>query len=312
MANLNTPFIEFDRETWSKYRKDTPLTLSKKELIELQGYDSPVSISEVEEVYLPLSRLLRMYFDARQELTSVSSKFLGNPEPKVPFVIGISGSVAVGKSTTSRTLQSLLSHWPNNPKVVIVTTDNFLYSTKELVKRNLMEKKGFPESYDLKALLQFMRDVKSGESDLRVPVYSHEIYDILPGEEIIVDNPDVLIVEGLNVLQVGAPTEGKIPRIYISDYFDFSIHVDADIKIIKKWFISRFLNFRKEAKDNPELFMNQFSKIPQNEAVEMAEYFWHKINEVNYYENIEPFKQRARCILHKSEDHAISKILLRK
>ncbi len=308
----NSPFIEFDRTSWSKYRKGTPLTLTQEELLELQSYENPISQSEIEDVYLPLSRLLHMYVDAKQELYKVTSNFLGHPEPNVPFVIGISGSVAVGKSTTSRVLQSLLSHWPSHPQVVIVSTDNFLYSTAELVERGLMEKKGFPESYNLKALLNFMQDVKSGKPALNVPVYSHEIYDIVPGKHVEVDQPDIIIVEGLNVLQVGATSEGKVPRIYISDYFDFSIHVDADIELVKKWFIARFLKFRIKAKTDPSLFMHQFSDIPEDQAIGMAEYFWHHINEVNYFENIEPFKNRATCILNKAEDHLIDKIFLRK
>lgn len=312
MATSNSPFLEFDRVSWSKYRADMKLTLTQEDIRELEGQDNPISLSEVEEVYLPLARLLQMYVEARQTLFSVTSNFLGHPEPSVPFVIGISGSVAVGKSTTSRVLESLLTRWPSHPKVVIVSTDNFLNSSAELVKRGLMERKGFPESYNLKALLQFMQDVKSGKRGLKVPLYSHEIYDIVPNQQVVVDRPDILIVEGLNVLQVGASSEGKVPRVYISDYFDFSIYVDADLKIVKKWFISRFLNFRIRAKDNPNLFMHQFSSMPEDDAIGMAEYFWHNINEVNYLENIEPFKQRAQCILFKTEDHAVSKIYLRK
>lgn len=313
MSAHNTPFIEFDRAAWSKYRKDTPLTLSQKEIDELHGYENAVSLSEIEEVYLPLSRLLHMYVDAKQDLYNVTSKFLGHPEPNVPFVIGVSGSVAVGKSTTSRVLKALLSDWPSHPKVVIVSTDNFLYSTAELTERGLMERKGFPESYNVKALLQFMQDIKSGLPNLSVPVYSHELYDIIPDERIVVDKPDIIIVEGLNVLQVGAVSEsGKVPRIYISDYFDFSIFVDADIELVKKWYIDRFQGLRELAKGDPKLFMHQFSHISKEEGLAIAEYFWHQINEVNFFENIEPFKQRATCILYKTQGHLISKILLRK
>lgn len=313
MTPNHSPFIEFDRTSWSQFRKDTPLTLTQIELNNLKGHDNPVSLHEIEEVYLPLSRLLHMYVEAKQELYNVTSNFLGHPEPNVPFVIAISGSVAVGKSTTSRILQALLSNWPSHPKVEIVTTDNFLYPTKELLDRGLMERKGFPESYDLKALLRFIQEVKSGTGDLLVPVYSHEIYDIIPGKTIRIDCPDILIIEGLNVLQVGPPSDsGKVPRIYISDYFDFSIHVDANIDLVKKWFLARFLSFKENAKSNEELFMHQFSVMSDDEAVTMAEYFWHQINEVNFVENIEPFKQRAKCILHKTEGHVISKILLRK
>lgn len=312
MNNEYTPFIEFDRRAWSKYRQDTPLTLTEDDLSKLRGYNDPVSLTEVEEVYLPLSRLLNMYVEASQTLYDVSSKFLGHPEPSVPYIIGVSGSVAVGKSTTSRILQALLSRWPTHPKVTIVTTDGFLFSNEELIKRGLMEKKGFPESFNLRALLQFMHDVKSGKPGVQVPVYSHEIYDIVPDKYIAISNPDIIIVEGLNVLQVGPSKEGKISSTFISDYFDFSIYVDADIDVVKQWYLDRFLNFREKAKNDSTLFMHQFAKMSDEQALELAAHYWHDINEANYFANVEPFKNRARCILQKSKHHSVQKILLRK
>jgi type I pantothenate kinase len=306
----HSPFTEFNRKTWGAFRRDTPLVITESETDKLQGFDNPISFKEVEEIYLPLSKLINMHVEAMQNLHNATSKFLDINEPKTPFILGVSGAVAVGKSTTSRILQALLSGWPTHKNVALISTDNFLFSNEELGKRNLMEKKGFPESYDLKALLKFVQDIKSGKSSIEIPVYSHEFYDILPNEKILVENPNILILEGLNVLQV-APVAEKRPKIFISDYFDFSIYVDADIKVAKKWFLKRFLDFKEKAKDKPELFMHQFSEIPEEQAVTMAEYFWHSINELNYFENIEPFKQRAKCILFKDGNHSVSKIFLR-
>lgn len=312
MTSNTSPFIEFNRQTWSEYRQDTPLTLTEQDVDKLRGTNDPVSLQEVAEIFLPMSRLLNMYVEARQELYNVTSNFLGHPEPSVPYIIGVSGSVAVGKSTASRVLQALLSRWPSHPKVVIVTTDGFLYSNAQLAEQQMMDKKGFPESFNLRALLEFLHDVKSGKPGVKIPAYSHEIYDIVPNKFITIDKPDIIIVEGLNVLQVGPRSEGRVPRVYVSDFFDFSIYVDAQIDVIKQWYMTRFFNFRERAKNNPDLFMHQFSMMSDDDATQMASHFWHEINEANYHANIAPFKDRARCILHKASDHSIDKILLRK
>lgn len=312
MTKQYSPYLEFDRSTWCQFRQDTPLTLTEDDLDRLRGHNDPVSISEVKEIYLPLSRLLSMYVEATQGLYEATSKFLGHPEPRVPYIIGVAGSVAVGKSTTSRILQALLSRWPSHPKVSLVTTDGFLYPNKELERRGLMERKGFPESFDVYALLQCLNEIKSGKAGVTVPVYSHAHYDILPDEKIILDKPDIVIVEGLNVLQVPSTRAGQIPNIFVSDFFDFSIYVDADINIIEKWYLERFMNFRKTAENKPELFMNRFAKISETAAMKIAENYWHNINAANYRENVEPYKQRAHLVLQKGENHCVETILLRK
>lgn len=309
---MQSPFIEFSRDAWREYRQDTPLTLTEADLDKLRGYNDPVSLTEVEEIYLPLSRLLNMYVEAHQGLYAVTSEFLGHPEPSVPYIIGVSGSVAVGKSTTSRILQALLSRWPSHPNVALVTTDGFLYPNAELEQRGLMQRKGFPESFNIRALLDFLYDVKSGKENVKAPIYSHEIYDIVPDKFLSMNKPDVVIVEGLNVLQVGTAKEGKIPSVFVSDFFDFSLYVDADINVVKKWFLDRFFNFKEAAKTNPDLFMHQFAMMPDDQAAQLANYFWHEINEANYIENIEPYKHRARCLLQKAQDHCVQTIRLRK
>ncbi len=308
----SSAYIEFTREQWCRYRQDMPLTLSEDDLVKLRGKNEVVSLEEVEEIYLPLSRLLSLYVTATQSLHHATGEFLGTPEPKVPYIIGISGSVAVGKSTTSRVLQALLSCWPNHPNVVIVTTDGFLYSTAELERRGLMERKGFPESYDLARLLQLLHDIKAGRNDLQAPVYSHHHYDIVEDEIIEIGQPDIVIVEGLNILQTGIPKPGQQPRIFISDYFDFSIFVDAETSVIKQWFIDRVLLFCCTAFKDPDAFFHYLSKMNEEEVIKFSERVWREINEVNLVENILPFRERAQLILAKGADHSVEKVLLRK
>lgn len=314
IMNANySPFLHFDRDKWCEFRQDTPLTLTEDEIVKLHGQYEIVSKQEIIEVYLPLSRLLSMYVQATQELYKVTGRFFNHPEPKVPYIIGIAGSVAVGKSTTSRVLKALLSHWNTHPNVEIITTDGFLYPNSLLKKYKLMHRKGFPESYDLRQLMHFLSDLKAGKRNLQVPIYSHELYDVT-NEVQLIDQPDIVILEGLNLLQV--PPIKKEQRnsrqLFVSDFFDFSIYVDADRQIIKQWYIDRFMYFRKISRKSPEVFMHRFSLMSEIEALEYAVEIWHEINELNLIENILPYKERARLILEKGEDHAVKKVLLRK
>lgn len=307
-----SPYLKFSRKDWRKFRKETPMTLSEKDLDRLHGQLEPVSLLEIEEIYLPLSRLLNLYIAATQKLYKVTSQFLGNPAPRVPYIIGISGSVAVGKSTTSRILQALLSRWPNHPHVELVTTDGYLYPTAVLEKQNLMNRKGFPESYDLRRLVQFLSELKSGKPKLQVPLYSHRDYDISPNKYQIIDQPDIVIVEGLNVLQVGPVGADQQMRVFVSDFFDFTIYVDADVEIIKNWFMQRFMLFRKKAKNDPKAFFYRFANLSDQKAKTFADKVWSEINAANLYENILPFKQRAKLILEKGKNHLVKNVYLRK
>lgn len=307
-----SPYLEFSRNQWREFRRDTPLTLSEADLAKLKGQNESVSLSEVEDIYLPLSRLLNLYVAATQDLYHVTTRFLGHPEPKVPYIIGIAGSVAVGKSTTSRILQALLSHWPNHRHVALVTTDGFLYSNAELGERDLLNRKGFPESYDIKQLVNFLQRLKSGESNLKVPLYSHHHYDVISGEYQVIEKADIVIVEGLNVLQTTSDRYGKPPLSFVSDFFDFSIYVDAETSIIKKWFLDRFMLFREKAYNDAEAFFYQFTKMSDDEATQFADNIWTSINETNLVENILPFKNRANLILQKGTDHFVEKVYLRK
>lgn len=305
-------YLTFSRQEWRGFRCDTPLTLTESDLDALHGQIETVSLKEVEEIYLPLSRCLSFYVTAMQTLHQATQQFLGKPEPKVPYIIGVAGSVAVGKSTTSRILQALLSRWPNHPRVSLVTTDGFLYPNHILEAQDILNKKGFPESYDVTALKQFLIDVKSGKDTVNAPVYSHQLYDILPHEYVTVSKPDILILEGLNILQSGAQKTGQQSTLFISDFFDFSIFVDADVAIIKEWYIHRVVKFSQTAFKNPNAHFHYLSKMHPEAVVQFAENVWTDINELNLFQNILPCRDRAQLILKKDRNHAVEEVKLRK
>lgn len=307
-----SPYRHFSAAEWGMLRKDTPLPLSETELEELKGFGERISLDEVSEIYLPLSRLLNLYVAEMQELYRVTSDFLGHAQDKVPYIIGVAGSVAVGKSTTARILRTLLARWPNHPKVDLVTTDGFLFPNRILEKRDLMGRKGFPESFDVRRLIQFLSDVKAGMRNVEAPVYSHFSYDIVPSETIVVDQPDILIVEGLNVLQPWKPAEGEDPQPFVSDFFDFSIYLDADIEAIRGWYIDRFLSLRKTSFRDPKAYFHRYAKLSDDEAVQTADAIWTSINLANLRKNILPTRQRAHLILRKGADHRIRDVALRK
>ena len=304
-------YREFSVKQWARLKDNTPLPLTESELQALRGINERASIDEVENIYLPLSRLLSYYVESVQTLNEKTALFMQDSTPKVPFIIGVAGSVAAGKSTSSRILQTLLKRWPGSPHVELVNTDGFLFSTKELESRDLMTRKGFPESYDRHALLTFLSDIKSGKRNVKAPVYSHLHYDIVPGEYVVVDQPDVLIVEGLNVLQSSPTVKGE-PKLVVSDFFDFSIYVDVEEEIVKQWYVSRFLTFRNSVFKKPGAYFSHFAGLNEAEAVKTASDIWDSINLVNLRENIFPTRLRADLILRKSADHAIDKVHLRK
>ena len=307
-----SPYRVFSREEWAARRENTPMTLTQSEIVHLQALNDKLSMKEVEEIYLPISRLLSLYVEAAQELFQGMQKFLGLSDGKMPYIIGVAGSVAVGKSTTARVLEALLARWPNTPKVSLLTTDGFLFPNAVLEKEKLMEKKGFPESYDLPALLRFLNDVKAGQRKVKAPIYSHVSYDVVPGETIEVDQPDILIVEGLNVLQTGrAPKDGKaIP--YVSDFFDFSVYIDAEESVLEHWYVERFRALRSTAFRDPLSYFHRYSQVTDDEAQDIARGIWSRINLTNLRDNILPTRQRASLILRKGEDHRIESVALRK
>jgi type I pantothenate kinase len=308
-----SPFRNFTREEWAALRADTPQPLRDDEIARLQGLNDRLHIAEVVEIYLPLSRLLSIYVGAEQRLYRQMQKFLGPEEGgKMPYIIGVAGSVAVGKSTTSRVLQALLARWPNTPKVSLVTTDGFLLPNAVLEREGLMGRKGFPESYDVPTLLRFLTDVKAGRRPVRGPVYSHFNYDVLPNETVEVDQPDILIVEGLNVLQTSRPPKDGKGIPFVSDFFDFKIYIDADEAILERWYVERFMRLRETAFRDPKAYFHRYSGITDEEADATAKSIWRSINLVNLRENILPTRQRADLILHKGGDHEVEAVALRK
>lgn len=307
-----SPYRVFSREQWARLRADTPMTLEADELEALSGLLEDLSVEEVETIYLPLSRLLNLYVAAAQKLHAVSSTFLGRNDCKVPFIIGVAGSVAVGKSTTARVLKALLARWPDHPRVDLITTDGFLLPNRELEARGLMDRKGFPESFDTARLLGFLADVKSGKEQIEAPVYSHFHYDIIPGQKTIIERPDILIVEGLNVLQPASLDRGSDAGPFVSDFIDFSIFIDADPEIIETWYLERFMRLRSTAFRDPASFFHRYITLTHDNAVARALNLWRTINLKNLLENILPTRPRARLILRKAKDHRVSTVALRK
>jgi len=306
------PYHHFSRAEWGRLRADEPMTLAADDIRRLRALTDPISFEEAEEIYLPLSRLISLYVEATQHLHTVSTRFLGADGRRVPYIIGVAGSVAVGKSTTSRILRALLQRWPSSPKVDLVTTDGFLLPNAVLEERGLMDRKGFPESYDRARFVGFLADMKSGKPNVAVPVYSHLVYDVVPGEQVIIDRPDILIVEGLNILQPGElPKSGK-PILFASDFLDFSIYIDADIGDLRDWFMERFRRLRETAFADPKSFFHRFSEMSLEEAEKFGLWAWEAINVPNLVENVLPTRGRADLILTKGPAHTIDRVDLRK
>lgn len=311
-AAIPSPYVELDRGDWARLREEHPMQLDAADVERLRGLGERLDLAEVEQVYLPISRLLSFYERAMGRLHQVTSDFLDEGHERTPFVIGVAGSVAVGKSTTARILRELISRWEGQPKVDLVTTDGFLFPNAVLERRNLMPRKGFPESYDRRALLRFVSEVKAGKAEVRAPVYSHLVYDIVPDEQIVVRRPDVLIVEGLNVLQPPRSTENGAAGLAVSDFFDFSVYVDAHVGDIKRWYVDRFLELRQTAFADPESHFHRYASLTDDAAVDIAENIWDTINAPNLVDNILPTRSRATLVLLKGADHSVDRVRLRR
>jgi type I pantothenate kinase len=306
------PYVDFTRDEWSRLRASTPLSLTEDDVAALRGLDEPMLMNEVEEVYLPLSRLLNLRVAATRELHHVTETFLGHLHAGVPYVIGIAGSVAAGKSTIARMLQALLGRWPDHPRVDLVTTDGFLFPNATLEARGLMARKGFPESYDVRALMNFLSEIKSGSPEVHAPKYSHLTYDILPDEEIVLRSPDILILEGVNVLQTPSRRGRSEPSVVVSDFFDFSIYVDASEEDLERWYIDRLLLLRETSLHDPRSYFNFLTQYDEEATRAFAKSVWTGVNLVNLHENIEPTRGRANLVLEKGSDHAVRRVCLRK
>ena len=307
-----SPYATFSRKEWAALRADTPMTLDDADLGRLASLNDPIDISEVEQIYLPIARLLAFYVAARQQLFRATQRFLGHSETRVPYVIAVAGSVAVGNSTTARVLRALLARWPDMPKVELVTTDGFLLPNAILNREGLMGRKGFPESYDVQALLRFVSDIKAGKATVTAPVYSHLVYDVVPNERETFERPDIVILEGLNVLQVGdKPKNGRVAP-HVSDFVDFGIYLDADEPLVHRWYVERFMRLRETAFRNPQSYFRKYAEVSTEEALATAETLWSEINLPNLRENIRPTRPRADLILRKGRSHRIEEVRLRK
>lgn len=304
-----TPFLSFNRKQWAELRKSVPLKLTEQDLKPLLGFNEELSLDEVSMIYLPLARLINYYIDENLRRQAVLHRFLGRNKTKVPYIISIAGSVAVGKSTSARILQSLLSHWPAERKVDLITTDGFLYPLEKLKKDHLLHKKGFPISYDTPKLIHFLADVKSGKTEVEAPIYSHLTYDIIPDKFNVINKPDILILEGLNVLQTG---NNKTNQTFVSDFVDFSIYVDAEEKLLKEWYIKRFLKFCESAFNDPNSYFKHYANLSKEESITTASKIWDEINGLNLNQNILPTRERANLILKKGHNHQVELIKLRK
>lgn len=304
--------MDLDRAAWQRLSESTPLPLTDQDVERLAGLGDPIDLAEVDAIYRPLSRLLNLYVGATRELNKATSTFLREEAGGTPYVIGVAGSVAVGKSTTSRILREMLARWPDTPRVELLTTDGFLYPNAELERRGLMHRKGFPESYNRRALIRFLTKVKAGRPHVEAPVYDHLTYDILPGEVQTVNHPDVLIVEGLNVLQPARPSISTRSSLAVSDFFDFSIYVDARPQDVRSWYVDRFLSLRDSAFAKPESYFRRYADLSDDDAIATAEQIWDSINEPNLQENILPTRSRASLVMHKGPNHLVERVRLRK